>query len=55
MIEVDGPHHWTPYRKEIDAYKQQLIEDKGLTVLRLGADAANEPETVDRIRAALPR
>jgi hypothetical protein len=55
-IEVDGPHHWTPYRKQLDAYKQRLIEDTGVTVLRLGADAATparEPETVDRIRAAL--
>jgi very-short-patch-repair endonuclease len=55
-IEVDGPHHWTPYRKQLDAYKQRLIEDTGVAVLRLGADAvtpAREPETVALIRAAL--
>jgi very-short-patch-repair endonuclease len=57
-VEVDGPHHSTRYREEIDAYKQKLIEDTGVTVLRLDKDAATparEPETVDRIRAALPR
>ncbi len=57
-IEVDGPHHWTPFRKELDAYKDKLLDDAGVTVLRLGADAATparEPETVGRIRAALPR
>jgi len=56
-IDVDGPHHWTPYRKELDAYKQQLIEASGVTMLRLGEDAATptrEPETVARIRASLP-
>ena len=57
-IEVDGPHHWTPFRKELDAYKDKLLDDAGVTVLRLEEDAATparEPETVDRIRAALPR
>jgi very-short-patch-repair endonuclease len=56
-IDVDGPHHWTPYRKELDAYKQQVIEDAGVALLRLGEDAAapaREPETVDTIRTALP-
>jgi hypothetical protein len=56
-IEVDGPHHWTPYREEIDAYKQKVIEDTGVTVLRLDKDAATstrEPETVALIRTAFP-
>jgi hypothetical protein len=56
-IEVDGPHHWTQYRKEIDAYKQKRIEDTDVTVLRLdegAATPAREPETVALIRTALP-
>ncbi|MFL5829220.1 MAG: type IV toxin-antitoxin system AbiEi family antitoxin domain-containing protein [Solirubrobacteraceae bacterium] len=57
VIELDGDrYHDTPYRRERDATKQQLIEAVGLKFLRLtdeDAEPANEARTVKRINEAL--
>jgi very-short-patch-repair endonuclease len=57
VIEIDSErYHDTPYRRERDATKRQLMEAAGLTVLRLtdeDAEPANEERTVARIERAL--
>jgi very-short-patch-repair endonuclease len=57
VIELDGDrYHNTPYRRELDAHKQKLLEAAGLKVLRLtdeDADPANEAHTIKRIEDAL--
>ena len=54
-IEVDGgPWHATRYRRQLDGYKQALIEATGVRVIRLtDDDVANERRTLVRVRHAL--
>jgi very-short-patch-repair endonuclease len=56
VIEIDGePWHKTNYRRQTDARKQALVEATGHRVIRLNNDdVADEPQTVARIRHALP-
>jgi very-short-patch-repair endonuclease len=57
VIELDGTrYHDTPYRREQDAHKQELIEAAGLRVLRLTEEDAapgNEAKTLEQIEDAL--
>jgi very-short-patch-repair endonuclease len=57
VIEVDGEHwHSTAFRREFDAYKQELVEAAGHRVIRLDDDdatQASEPRTMAKVWTAL--
>jgi predicted transcriptional regulator of viral defense system/very-short-patch-repair endonuclease len=57
VIEVDGTHwHSTPFRRELDAYKQSLVEAAGHRVIRLTDDdvtPTRETLTMTRVWRAL--
>ncbi len=56
VVEIDGPHHDTAYRREFDAYKDGFVRAAKADVLRLDAEAvapAREAETSARIRGRL--
>jgi very-short-patch-repair endonuclease len=59
VIEVDGGRwHSTPFRRELDAYKQSLVQAAGHRVIRLADDDAtskNETQTMSRVWRALGR
>jgi very-short-patch-repair endonuclease len=59
VIEVDGGlWHSTPFRRDLDAYKQSLVEATGHRVIRLTDDDVaprNETHTTTRIWRALGR
>jgi very-short-patch-repair endonuclease len=52
VVEIDGPHHETSYRREFDAYKDGVVAGAGASVLRFDKDAlkpARVKETCARI------
>ncbi len=57
VIEVDGEHwHSTPFRRELDTYKQSLVEAAGHRVIRLTDDDVtpkSETQTMARVWRAL--
>ena len=57
VIEVDGTRwHSTPFRRELDVYKQSLVEAAGHRVIRLAdCDVAphSETQTMARVWSAL--
>ena len=57
VIEVDGTHwHSTPFRRELDAYKQSLVEAAGHRVIRLtdgDVTPKSEAQTMARVWRAL--
>jgi very-short-patch-repair endonuclease len=57
VIEVDGgAWHSTPFRRELDAHKQSLVEAAGHRVIRLGEDdltPRSEAQTMTRVWRAL--
>jgi very-short-patch-repair endonuclease len=59
VIEVDGgPWHSTPFRRDLDAYKQSLLEAAGHRVIRLADDdiaPRSETRTMTRVWQALGR
>ena len=59
VIEVDGgPWHSTPFRRDLDAYKQKLVEATGHRVIRFTEDDVeprSETQTMTRVWRALGR
>jgi very-short-patch-repair endonuclease len=59
VIEVDGgAWHSTPFRRDLDAYKQSLVEAAGHRVIRLDEDdltPTGETQTMTRVCRALGR
>lgn len=55
-VEIDGKRfHSTPYRLELDAYKQELVKRAGHRMIRLPEEAvapAREPDTIALIQGA---
>jgi very-short-patch-repair endonuclease len=44
VIEVDGdPWHKTKFRRELDAYKQKIVEDAGYRVIRFTDEDPKPP------------
>jgi hypothetical protein len=59
VIEIDGgPWHKTKFRRELDAYKQKIVEDAGYRVIRFTDEdpkPAREARTAARIWSELGR